>query len=43
MIPSIRSMIFFFDGFQLSAASFSMLTSPASQGQRLAVPQNGTR
>jgi len=30
-MPSIRSMLFFFDGFQLSAASFSMLTLPAIQ------------
>jgi hypothetical protein len=30
-MPSICSMLFFFDGFQLSAASFSMLTLPAIQ------------
>ena len=30
-IPSIRSMLFFFDGFQLSAASVSIDTFPAIQ------------
>jgi len=30
-IPSIRSMLFFLEGFHLSAASFSMLTLPAIQ------------
>jgi hypothetical protein len=40
-MPSIRSMLFFFDGFQLSAASFSMLTLPAIQ-RSTGLPQTAT-